>query len=57
MDKACRGGKSYFFPKTFPKIEKVKYEKTLGLYKLHAEFEIYFETGEAFLQDAWVVTK
>jgi tetratricopeptide (TPR) repeat protein len=46
-----------FFPTACPEIKKVKYEKTLESCKIHAEFEVYLKTGEAFLQDAWIVTK
>ena len=38
-------GKPFLFPANLSKFE------------VEAEFETYLETGETYLQDAWVVTK
>ena len=50
-------GKPFLFPATLSKIEKVRYRTTINSFEVEAEFEIYLETGETYLQDAWVVTK
>lgn len=57
ITKACMVEDPLFFPTTSPGIKKVKYVKTIGSHDVLAEFEIYLNTGETFLQNAWVVTK
>ena len=50
-------GKPFLFPSNLSKIEKVRYRTTINSFEVEAEFETYLETGESYLQDAWVVTK
>lgn len=45
------------FPRNAPKISKSEYEKIIHNYTVHVEIETYLETGEAFLNDAWIVTR
>ena len=49
--------KSFLFPKDSPKIRKAKHVKIVNNCEIEAEFETYLETGEIFLQDAWVVAR
>lgn len=37
--------------------EMTMYEKVINNCKVHVEFETYLETGETFLQDAWIITR
>jgi tetratricopeptide (TPR) repeat protein len=57
LDASCLKGKPQLFPKQAPKISKSEYEKIINNCKVHVELETYLETGEFFLQDAWVITK
>lgn len=50
-------GSPELYPLDSPKIQKVKYEKIINNHKIRAEFETCIETGEIFLQDAWVSTR
>ncbi len=57
IDKCFLKDKPQLFPKNFPKVSKAEYEKLINGYKIHVEIVTYLETGETFLNDAWVVTK
>lgn len=57
IDKRFLKGTIELFPKTAPKVSKATYEKIINDFTVHVELNTYLETGEIFLNDAWVVTK
>lgn len=56
-DKAFIIGERRLFPEQAPRIMKSVYEKEIGNFKVHVEFETHLESATTALQDAWVVTK
>lgn len=56
-DKSCLKNPITAFPKDSPRIIRSKYEKIIDNHIIEAVFETYLETGEIYLQNAWIVTK
>lgn len=57
FDKSFLKDKPRLYPDVTPKISKAEYEIVINNWQVHVEFRTYLETGETFLQNAWVITK